>query len=64
LSYAPYFRLLDYYWGIALLATALEIDHTSHVLPDQQDADISWLFLYRYGVGHAEWSIGRIHLEP
>jgi hypothetical protein len=35
-----------------LPATASKIDRTSRVLPDQQDADISWLFLYRHGTRH------------
>ena len=44
--------------------TTSRIDRTSRVWPHQQDADISWLFLYRYGAKHTGWSICRIHSEP
>jgi hypothetical protein len=49
---------------ISLLAKASGIDRTFPSLHRRPDVDISWLFLYRYGAGHAEWSGDHSHSEP
>jgi len=53
---------IDYHWMALWSVTTSGIDHTSRVLIHQLGADISLLFLYRYGAGYVGWSIDRSHL--